>query len=117
MPGYAHLFRLDLREGTYGRTVGQYQFTYTEGGKTWSRTFDDDSSLAEFLGSYVAVPAAVVQRALDQLRREGSVTLADGDIEESEAPAMGLAQLPSDSCRPRSASAAPPGAVTAQRFG
>jgi len=97
MPGYAHLIRLGLREGTYGRTVGEYQFTYSEGSKSWVRTFDDEPSLAEFLISDVAVPAIVVDKALDQRLEEGHVTLAEIDIRESEAPAMGLQQLPSES--------------------
>src|SRR5205814_10179387 len=97
MPGYAHLIRLGVREGTYGKTVGEYQFTYSEGSKSWVRTFDDEPSLAEFLISDVAIPADVVDRALNQLRAEGRVTLAEIEIRESEAPAMGLQQLPSGS--------------------
>ena len=97
MPGYANLIRLGLREGTYGKTIGEYQFTYSEGSKSWVRTFDDEPSLAEFLINDVAVPTDVVERAMDQLRGEGHVTLAEIDIRESEAPAMGLEQLPSDS--------------------
>jgi len=97
MPGYANLVRLGLRDGTYGRTVGEYQFTYVDGGKSWARTFDGEASLAEFLRSNVAVPAEVVDGALEKLRGEGHVTLAEVDIRESEAPAMGLELMPSES--------------------
>ncbi len=96
MPGYAHIIRVGLRDGTYGGTVGEYQFTYTEGSNSWVRTFDGESSLAEFLASDIGVPGQVVDSTIDQLRREGNVTLADIDIRDSEAPAMGLEQLPSD---------------------
>jgi hypothetical protein len=97
MPGYAHLIHLGLRDGTYGRTIGEYQFTYNDGKNSWVRTFDGEPSLAEFLIGDVAVPPDVVDGALDQLRAEGHVTLAEIDIRESEAPAMGLEQLPSES--------------------
>jgi hypothetical protein len=38
----------------------------------------------------------VVGSAFDQLLRAGNVTIADAEIKESGAPAMGLEQLPSD---------------------
>jgi hypothetical protein len=97
MPGYANLVRLGLREGTSGRSVGAYQFTYVDGGRSWDRTFDQESALAEFLRSNVAVPAKVVDSALEELRGEGHVTLTEVDIRESEAPAMGLELTPSES--------------------
>jgi hypothetical protein len=97
MPGYANIFRLGAREGTYGKVVGEYQFTYSDGGKSWARTFDDEASLIEFLQRDVAVSAEIAEKGMDELRRAGRTTLADVDIRESEAPAMGLRQLPSDS--------------------
>jgi hypothetical protein len=96
MPGYAHIFRIGMREGTYGRIVGEYQFTYSDGGKTWVRTFDDQAALSDFLGSDIAVPAEIIEKALEDLHRAGKTTIADVEIRESEAPAMGLEQLPSD---------------------
>ena len=97
MLGFAHVIRLGVREGTYGRIVGEYQFTYNSGGNMWVRTFDDEASLAEFMGSDVAISPHVVASALEELSRSGSATVTDVEIRESEAPAMGLEQLPSDS--------------------
>jgi hypothetical protein len=96
MPGFVHIFRLGAREGTYGRTVGEYQFTYNAAGKSWTRTFDDEASLIEFLRSDVALLVDVTTKAVDEVRRVGNTTIADVDIRESEAPAMGLEQLPTD---------------------
>ncbi len=96
MAGYAHIVRLGTREATYGRTVGQYQFTYNTGGRSWVRTFDDEISLAEFLRSEVGVVPNVADMAMEDLRRLGHATLTDIEIEEVHAPAMGLEQLPSD---------------------
>ena len=96
MLGFAHIIRLGVREGTYGRTIGEYQFTYNDGRKSWVRTFDGGASLAEFLRSDAAIPADVVAAALEELRGAGKTTNADVEIRESEAPAMGLEQLPSD---------------------
>jgi hypothetical protein len=96
MSGYVHIFRLGMREGTYGKIVGEYQFTYSASGKSWVRTFDDEASLLEFLRSDVAIPEDVAESALGELRRTGKTTIADVEIRESEAPAMGLEQLPSE---------------------
>ncbi len=96
MPGFAHLVRLGTREGTYGTIVGQYQFTYNTGGKSWVRTFDDEHTLAQFLRSEVGVVPEVTDRAIEELHSTGHVTLPDIEIEEVHAPALGLEQLPSD---------------------
>ena len=50
----------------------------------------------KFLRSDAAIPADVVAAALEELRGAGKTTIADVEIRESEAPAMGLEQLPSD---------------------
>lgn len=97
MPGYAHLVRLGVREATYGRTIGEYQFTYNSAGKSWVRTFDDEASLAEFLLSDVAIPQDIAGPAMSDLERIGNTTIANVEIPETEAAAMGLEQLPSES--------------------
>jgi len=96
MPGYAHLVRLGAREGTYGQTVGEYQFTYSSAGKTWARTFGDEASLSEFLLSEAAIPQDIVDPAMSDLARIGNVTIANVEIPETEAAAMGLEQIPSE---------------------
>lgn len=96
MPGFAHVIRLGAREGTYGKIFGEYQFTYSEGGKAWVRVFDSEASLSEFLRSDAALAPDVVGGAIDQLLRAGNVTIADVEIKESDAAAMGLEQLPGD---------------------
>ena len=96
MPGFAHIIRLGVREGTYGRMLGEYQFTYHESGKSWVRTFDGEASLAEFLRSDVAISTEVVAAGMEELRASGKTTIADVEIRESEAPAMGLEQMPSE---------------------
>ena len=75
MLGFAHIIRLGVREGTYGRTIGEYQFTYNDGRKSWVRTFDGGASLAEFLRSDAAIPADVVAAALEELRGAGKTTI------------------------------------------
>ncbi len=96
MPGYAHIVRLGLREGTYGRTVGDYQFTYNASGKTWARTFEDEDSLAEFLVNNAAIPRDIADPAMSELARVGNATIANVEIPETEAGAMGLEQMPSE---------------------
>ncbi len=96
MVGFAHIVLLGAREGTYGKTLGQYQFTLNAGGNSWVRTFDNEEKLLEFLVSDIAVPGEVAQQAVAEARHTGNTTIADVEIRESEAPAMGLEQLPSD---------------------
>ncbi len=96
MIGLAHIVLLGAREGTYGKTLGQYQFTLNASGNSWVRTFDSEDKLLEFLVSDISVPADIADRALAEARRNGNSTIAEVEIRESEAPAMGLEQLPSD---------------------
>ncbi len=96
MPGYAHLFRLGAREATHGTSVTEYQFTYNGGGDSWARTFDDEASLAKFLRSNVGLTHARTDQVLTELQRSGKITIAEVDIPENQAPAIGLEQMPSD---------------------
>lgn len=96
MPGYAHIFRLGTHPDTHGNTVEDYQFTYTFGGNTWARTFDDEEMLSEFLRSYVGLTHARTDITLSELRRAGKITIAEVDIPEPIAPAIGLEQMPTD---------------------
>ncbi len=96
MVGFAHIVLLGTREGTSGRVFGQYQFTLSAGGNSWVRTFDREERLLEFLRSDIAVTPAAAESALEELRRSGNTTIANIEFRESEAPAMGLEQLPSD---------------------
>jgi hypothetical protein len=52
--------------------------------------------LEEFLDSDIGLDARLVEKAIEELRRTGKVTIADVGIRETELPAMGLEQLPSD---------------------
>ncbi len=94
MPGYLHIFRLP--EAVNDRQATRYQLNYTVGGNSYVRVFNPEG-LDEFLRSNVGVAPEAAEEALRQLRCDGRTTIAEVDIRESEAPAMGLEQLPSDS--------------------
>ncbi len=96
MIGFAHIVLLGAREGTYGKTLGQDQFTLNASGNSWVRTFDSEDKLLEFLVSDISLPAEIAESAVADVRQNGNTTIADVEIRESEAPAMGLEQLPSD---------------------
>ncbi|MGI9100940.1 MAG: hypothetical protein ACR2IF_00720 [Terriglobales bacterium] len=95
MPGYVHIFRLGS-EPHNGGQAPRYQLNYTVGGNSYVRVFDP-GGLDEFLRSNVGVTAEASDSVLQQLQRDGRATIAEVEIRESEAPAMGLEQLPSDS--------------------
>jgi hypothetical protein len=96
MPGYAHIFRLGTRKAAHGATVSEYQFTYNRAGHTWARTFDGQASLERFLRSNVGLTHARTEQALSELGRSGKITIAEAEIAENAAPALGLKQMPSD---------------------
>lgn len=95
MPGFIHIFRVSTEPGPYQRAVPQYQLTYSTGGSSYSRVFDE-RRLQAFLHSDIGLDPVVVGQAIEELRRTGKTTIADVEIRESELPAMGLEQLPSD---------------------
>ncbi len=95
MPGRLHIFQLGTHKGKYG-DVRDYQVNYSNAGNTWTTTLDEDK-LKEFLAYKAVVEKGAADRALAELHRAGHTTLPDIEIPESEAGAMGLVQLPSDS--------------------
>ncbi len=96
MSGYAHIFRLGTRTGTHGGTLDEYQFTYNMGANSWARTFDDLGALSEFLRSNVGLTHTRTDEAVSLLRQAGKITIAEVEIPEHLAPALGLEQMPSD---------------------
>ncbi len=94
MPGRLHIFQLGTHKGKYGE-IRDYQVNYNNAGNTWTATLDEDK-LKEFLAHNAVVEKDAADRALAELHRSGHTTLADIEIPESEAGAMGLIQQPSD---------------------
>jgi hypothetical protein len=95
MPGFLHIFFVGTELGPYGKAVLHYQLTYSTGGNSYVRVFSEPG-LEEFLDSDIGLDARLVEKAIEELRRTGKVTIADVGIRETELPAMGLEQLPSD---------------------
>lgn len=95
MAGYIHIFRTELATGTYGSSITEYQLTYTSGRNSWARTFDGEG-LEEFLVHDVGLAPEDAATILDRARLQGNVTVADINIPESEAGALGLQQMPVD---------------------
>ena len=94
MPGFVHIFGLGT-EPDEGHAAPQYQLNYNLAGKTYVRVFDE-RGLSKFLRSDLGIVPQAVEKALEELRREGRTTITDVEINEYEAPALGLEQLPSD---------------------
>lgn len=95
MPGFLHVFRLGSEPQNSGRSVAQYQLNYTIGGNSYVRVFDENG-LNKFLRSNIGINPELTDTALQQLHRTGKTSIADVEIPEHEAPALGLAQLPTD---------------------
>ena len=72
-----------------------YRVSYVTGSTTWARDFDFDG-LETFLIRSVGLTPERASTAISQARLHGTVNLPDVSLRESEAPAMGMTQLPSD---------------------
>lgn len=92
--GYVHLFALPPVTAD-SETVGvpQYQFTFNSGGNAYSRVLKGDEALIEFLGEEIGLRADVLKSAVDELRSVGKTTIADVDVSENEAAALGLQEV------------------------
>ena len=95
MAGYIHIFRNEVRTGTYGTSATEYQLTYTTGRVSWAATFDEPG-LEEFLTHDVGLTPENAAEAVSRARLQGNATIPDVHIPENEAGAMGLRQMPSD---------------------
>ncbi len=95
MPGFVHIFRLGTEPQKYGKIVAQYQLNYTIGGNSYVRVFDENG-LDKFLRSNIGITPEMTDTALQQLHEAGKTTLADVEIPQHEAPALGLEQVPTD---------------------
>jgi hypothetical protein len=91
MSGTLHVFGRSVVNGN-----PHYQVNYTTTGSSYARVFDTDSALTDFLIESGALEEGDVNAFWDALAANGSATLPDVDIPESEAPMMGLKQTPSD---------------------
>ncbi len=96
MSGFIHIFLLGPEQQRSGRRVPQFQLTYNTGGNSYVRVFDE-KGLDEFLRSHAGMRGEAADEAIEELRRARKTTIADVEIKDYEAPALGLEQLPSDS--------------------
>ncbi len=95
MAGYIHIFRSDVATGTYGSSATEYQLTYSNGNVSYAGTFNE-AGLEEFLTTQLALAPENVAEAVTRARLQGNVTIAEVHVPESELPAMGLHEMPSD---------------------
>ena len=95
MAGYIHIFRNEVRTGTYGSSSTEYQLTYASGRVSWAATFDE-ARLEEFLRDDVGLTPEQAAEAVTRARLQGNATISEVHIPENEAGAMGLRQMPSD---------------------
>ncbi len=86
---------LSSHKGKYGGVVREFQVNYNANGNTFSGVMPEEK-LTEFLASKAGVSPDRLELILAELRRNHEFTLSDVEIRESEAPAMGLDQAPSD---------------------
>lgn len=93
--GRLHIFEVGKATGTYGETVHQYQVSYNDAGNTFSGLMEEDK-LKDFLHTKVRISPEEVERTLAELHRSRHTTLAEIDLPENEAGALGLVQEPSD---------------------
>ncbi|MGE0406681.1 MAG: hypothetical protein AB7O65_10295 [Candidatus Korobacteraceae bacterium] len=95
MNGYFHIFRTGFHEHPQGRSIPEYQVDYAGLGKLYSRTLEEPE-LVDFLREEAALDTAVLNRTLEALRSSGHVTIADIEMSESEIPALGFKQVPTE---------------------
>ncbi len=96
MAGYLHIFRTGSMEDPDRRKLPEYQVNLTIGRNTYTRTFEEPK-LLDFLRAEAALDSDTLTRTIEELRGSGRATIANVEIEEGEAPALGLEQIPSGS--------------------
>ncbi len=98
MPGYLYIFVLDgaAPDGRMPGSKVSYQLSYTTPGSAFVRVYDPEH-LREFLISKIALYDAALERVMTQLRTTGRANIADVEISEQEAAALGMEQVPSES--------------------
>ena len=93
--GFARILKIGEVNDSAGVRVPQYQFIYNVGGNNFSRSYDE-ISLIEMLTEEVGLRSDILDQALTDLRRDGHATIADVEISENNAAAMGLQEVGSD---------------------
>ena len=95
MAGYIKIERSSMASGTYGHTAEEYHLSYVTGSKAWGRTFDG-AGLESFLTSNIGLTPARATAVVNQVKTQGSATVPEVNVRETEAAGMGLAELPSN---------------------
>jgi hypothetical protein len=93
--GFAHVISVGMVTDSAGVHVPQYQFAYNDGDNTYARIFDE-AGLIEFLRDDLAIYPDILDRSLKELRSTGNTIIADIEIAQQEAAAMGLQQVATD---------------------
>jgi hypothetical protein len=93
--GYAHLFALPRSTDSNGLRHPLFQFTFNAGGNSYSKVFDEPQ-LLEFLTEGLGLRADVRDNALNQLRSLGNATIADVELSENDAAALGMEEVGAD---------------------
>lgn len=93
--GYAHIFALPLQTDSQGLRLPMFQFTFNAGGNAYSKVFDEPG-LVEFLSEEVGLRADILDSTLNQLRSLGNSTIADIELSENDAAAMGMEEVGAD---------------------
>ena len=69
-----------------------FQFTFNAGGTAYSKVFEEPH-LREFLIEDLGLREDVSDTAMDQLRSLGNATIADVELSENDAAAMGMEEV------------------------
>ena len=93
--GYAHIFALPPQTDSQGLRLSLFQFTFNAGGNAYSKVFDEPA-LVNFLSEEIGLRADVVDSTLNQLRSLGNSTVANVELTENDAAAMGMEEVGAD---------------------
>jgi hypothetical protein len=95
MPGYIHITRLSARTGTDNVPLESFQVNYNVSGVTYAVAWTEQE-LAEFLRLKVPLDDVEFEEVMRRLRENGHANIAEVDLPEAEASAMGMEMMPDD---------------------
>lgn len=87
MPGIVHIFPHGGKD--------DFQVSLTLGTHSYACTYDTEQ-LADFLSRSASLDSDQVHNVLNQLHSQGSATVGDVSVAESEIAMMGMRELPTD---------------------
>lgn len=95
MPGYIHITRLSARTGTDNIPLETYQVNYNVSGVTYAIAWTEEE-LADFLRLKLPLDHLDFEKVMTRLHENGHANIAEVDLPETEASAMGMEMMPDD---------------------